>query len=77
MTTLMHWFDLAAVFVARVLALLALAFGFLWVAVWILYAMIRRAGFGGALIDFLMLEIRRSPRKVWGRMCWGAKDDAG
>jgi hypothetical protein len=53
---------------------LGLLLAALLAATQLLDKLILQAGYGGMFLKFIAQEFHRSPRKLWVRMVWGAKE---
>jgi hypothetical protein len=60
-----------------IVAFIALCVGAVCLSAYLIDVLLWRAGYGAALIDFAFAESRRSPRKFWGRLFWGNKEEPG
>jgi hypothetical protein len=74
-TTLIYVLDVCGVYAARLVAVIAVTTGTVFVAAYLLDILLHRAGYGGLLIAFAFQECKKSPRKFWARLFWGAKEE--
>jgi hypothetical protein len=66
--------DAMSVFCGRVLAVLFVASGCLWLGCWLMDAIVKRTGHFGMMLSFVMAQAKRNPRTFWAQLFWGKSD---
>lgn len=63
--------DAIAIVPGRVIAVLGVLLAAVFAATMILDALIKRAGFGGLLLQWAFQEHAKEPRRWWAKLFWG------